>query len=372
MKIGVLTLPLHTNYGGILQAYALQTILKRMGHEVEVIDKVRNIVFEQLPLHVKIKRFIKKYVLFQPIQPLSWELRKKQNKHTWKFIDQHIIRKVIENLSEIKSSEYETIIVGSDQIWRPQYFQGNYKASITNAFLDFAKTWNIKRIAYAPSFGTDVWEYSDYETIKCKELIQLFTAVSVREASGIDLLKENLAYTKACLGIDPTLLLKQEDYIDLFQKAKIKTTKGNLLVYILDDNSEKQELINTIASNHKLIPFYVNSKVESPNLEEKNCTQPPVEQWLRGFYDAEFVITDSFHACIFSIIFGKPFIVYGNKERGMARFTSLLNLFNLEDRLILHTKDYSPSKIRSNIIEAQQLLSKYREQGYLFLQTALQ
>ena len=81
-------------------------------------------------------------------------------------------------------------------------------------------------------------------------------------------------------------------------------------------------------------PFCVNSKYDNEEAPLEERIQQPVEKWLRAFYDAEFVITDSFHACVFSIIFNKPFIVYGNKERGYARFESLLNLFALEDRLV--------------------------------------
>ena len=83
-----------------------------------------------------------------------------------------------------------------------------------------------------------------------------------------------------------------------------------------------------------MTPFYVNSKYNNAEAPLEERIQQPVEKWLRAFHDAEFVITDSFHACVFSIIFNKPFIVYGNKERGFARFESLLNMFGLEDRLV--------------------------------------
>ena len=78
----------------------------------------------------------------------------------------------------------------------------------------------------------------------------------------------------------------------------------------------------------------MNSKYDDPSAPIEERIQQPVEKWLLAFYDAEFVITDSFHACVFSIIFNKPFIVYGNKERGFARFESLLKLFGLEERLV--------------------------------------
>ena len=88
-----------------------------------------------------------------------------------------------------------------------------------------------------------------------------------------------------------------------------------------------------------MTPFYVNSRYEEFGAPLEERIQQPVEKWLRAFYDAEFVITDSFHACVFSIIFNKPFIVYGNKERGYARFDSLLKIFGLEERIATSLND---------------------------------
>ena len=140
--------------------------------------------------------------------------------------------------------------------------------------------------------------------------------------------------------LDPTLLIKKEDYIQLFEKNKVSESKGNLLVYILDEIPEKSELINKIAEEKKLIPFKVNSKVGKGGLSLPEYIQPTVEEWIRGFYDAEFVVTDSFHACVFSILFNKPFIVYGNENRGLSRFTSVLNIFGLEERLLKNLSEY--------------------------------
>lgn len=373
MKIAILTLPLHTNYGGILQAYALQKTLSKMGHKVVVLDKARKPIFEKYPFHIHLKRFIKKYILFQDIPPLPdisrYKLVQKQNKYTWKFADKYIHRKEYRDFVEIKESDFDAIIVGSDQVWRPRYFPKH----ISNAFLSFAKEWNIRRIAYAPSFGTDNWEYTEEETAICKELIKLFSFVSVREISGIELLKNKLNYPSAKLGIDPCILLTKEEYITLFKKKHCTSSKGNLLTYIIDTTPEKQLFIDRLAIEKRLKPFKVNSNIESATatLKERKCTQPAVEKWIRGFYDAEYVITDSFHACIFSIIFGKPFLVIGNKERGLARFTSLLELFNLKDRLIINLNEFSTAKIHSNVKIAQLLLDNYRKLGYDFLFKAL-
>ena len=98
-----------------------------------------------------------------------------------------------------------------------------------------------------------------------------------------------------------------------------------------------------------------------------------VEQWLRGFYDAEFVVTDSFHACVFSIIFNKPFIVIGNAERGLTRFESLLRVFGLEDHLLYHFSDYNPNHSYSiNVKALNTKLVQLRNDSLKFLLDSLQ
>lgn len=333
MKIAILTLPLHTNYGGILQAYALQTVLERMGHEVCLMEKKRKTNRFRLPLwkapFVYGKR-VAKNILGHPF-PVFYEQKVSREapfirQNTDKFINKYIKRRIINDYSDINEKDFDTIVVGSDQIWRPKYFP-----EIEHAYLDFTEGWNIKRIAYAASFGTDGWEYSPEQTEHCKDMIMHFNAVSVRESSGVALCREHFGVDAAHV-LDPTMLLSKEDYIRLFEDAGTPKSKGTLLNYILDDTPEKTALIEMIAKEKSLHPFRVNA-VNDINLPIERRIAPFVEQWLRGFYDAEFVVTDSFHACVFSIIFNKPFIAIGNAGRGMSRFTSLLSMFGLEDRL---------------------------------------
>lgn len=333
MRIGILTLPLHTNYGGILQAYALQTVLERMGHDVCLIEKRRTPA--QLPLW-KIpwaygKRIVKN-IIGHPF-PIFYEQKINREdpiikQNTDLFIHKYIKRRIIDDFSEIREHDYNAIIVGSDQIWRPIYFDNK----TGRTYLDFTKDWKIKRIAYAASFGTDKWEYSFRQTRQCKRLIQHFDAVSMREDSGVDLCRKHFG-VEAQHVLDPTMLLNKEDYIRLFEKANVPKSKGNMLCYILDETQKRTYLVNKIAAAKGLIPFRVNSKEGNINAPLQERIQPPVEQWLRGFYDAEFVVTDSFHTCAFSILFNKPFLAIGNASRGMSRFNSLLSMFGLEKQL---------------------------------------
>ena len=335
MRIGIISLPLHNNFGGILQAYALQKILNKLGHRAILVEKSRYVTlghwYKRYPIYLK--RAIRKYLfgenLIVKADVAINNTIKTIATHTEPFIDKYINRFFTKDFSNIKKENFDAFVVGSDQVWRPQYFF----SKIENAYLDFAKDWGVKRIAYAASFGTDEWEYNEEQTINCTALLKKFDAVSVRESSAKVLCKEKLG-AEAIHVLDPTMLLEKEDYIKLFKQTDTVQSNGNLFCYILDENIEKDAIISRISKDKVLNIFFVNSKYEEPDAPLEERIQQPVEKWLRAFYDAEFVITDSFHACVFSILFNKPFIVYGNKERGMARFESLLTLFELEDRLV--------------------------------------
>lgn len=349
MKIGIQTLPLHTNYGGILQAYALQTVLQRMGHEVCVINCPKQ---HKLPLHrapfAYAKRIIKKYILRDKSVVINLEKKLREERpivsqYTQKFINKYLNLHNCSNYTDLKESDFDAIVVGSDQVWRPRYFRSKL---IQHAYLDFAKDWNIKRIAYAPSFGTDEWEYTKTQTRTCSELLSKFNTVSVREFSAIKICKERFGVAAQHV-LDPTMLLNKEDYIKLVENSNAPKSKGNLLVYVLDETKDKSNIVNKIAAKKKLHPFYLNSKLDNNYACLQDKIKMPVEQWLKGFMDAEFVVTDSFHACVFSIIFNKPFVVCGNVGRGLSRFDSLLNLFGLNERMITNKENID------NIIEAQ-------------------
>ncbi|WP_316770997.1 polysaccharide pyruvyl transferase family protein [Pedobacter frigiditerrae] len=369
MKIGIVTLPLHTNYGGILQAYALQTILERMGHKAVVIDRSP---YKKLSFFQKIKLYPRRII---------WKLKRNENifveeshnkaypivsKFTQPFIDKYIARLEVNDFSTLPKNSFDAFVVGSDQVWRPMYY-----GKIEDAYLAFASSWDIKRLSYAPSFGTGDWEYSEKQAKQCSLLLAKFDAVSVREDSGVKLCKERFG-VEAVHVLDPTFLLEAADYMRLVNSSSMLKSNGTLLNYILDETDEKKNLIDKVADEKALIPFRVNSKIESSRAQLEERVQPPVEQWLRGFYDADFVVTDSFHACVFSIIFNKPFLAVGNKARGLARFESLLRMFNLEDRLVSSVSDLNIEKLNNlNWTEVNSILETKRKESVDFLETHL-
>lgn len=372
MKIGILTLPLHTNYGGILQAYALQTVLERMGHEVEVLNTRPSFakpVYWKYPLRLVKKLFVDNDTV------VDREARARKEEpvlaaELYRFQSEYIHSRFISGLHEIREGDYEAIVVGSDQIWRPKYFKHMWKSDVADAFLAFTKGWELKRISYAPSFGVDDWELTDEETGRCRIMMTQFDGISVREFSGMNLCKEYL-HAESVHVLDPTLLLCRTDYVALFERHKVRESKGDMLCYILDDTPEKRGLISRISRERRLVPFSVNCGDVKNTAPISDRIKPSIEEWLQGFQDAEFVVTDSFHACVFSIIFHKPFVVIGNVSRGMSRFHSLLSLFNLEKNLLTDVSQYDPDDTYTIYPEAIQEIRRLQDISMNFLLKSL-
>ena len=343
MKIGILTQPLRNNYGCLLQNYALQHVLKAMGHNVETIDWLEEVGRLRTML-ARTKNTLLSYVCKNVEKP-----RYKPTAEEAAVIASNTMRFVERNISvcpvhvahreEFRSVDrlycYDAYVVGSDQVWRPAY-----NAFITSMFLDFTERQDIRRIAYAASFGTSKWEFTPLMTEECARLSRRFDLITVREESGVTMCKEHLG-VDATPVLDPTMLLNREIYERLVEEDRAPKSTGTLFHYILDPSDDKQRLINQLASRHRLQPFTVMPRLHAENCTRHNvknhirdCIFPPVSSWLRGFMDAEMTVVDSFHGAVFSIIFNKPFLVVANSSRGNARFESLLGLLGLQERMI--------------------------------------
>lgn len=375
MKIGIITLPLNFNYGGLLQAFALQKILRDMGHQPVCIDR---------PLYPKVSidwtsiyswyNLVCKYILhtkpYISFDKYLYDTYPIVTQYTEPFIKKYIERVSVSDFGCLSEDDFDMLMCGSDQIWRRKFHKK--ETDVYNSFLLFAKNWSVKRVSYAASFGSDEWEYNQHETKVCKKLISLFDAVSVREISGVELCKSHFNIS-AMHVLDPTLLLSAEDYIRILGITDYPKPSGNLLTYILDENDIKCNIVEKIEKEKKLKSFVVNSKAEDYRSKIENRIQPSVESWLKGFYDADFVITDSFHACVFSILFKKQFAVIINKRRGASRIVSLLGLLDLEDRILdedeWNDKLLKLKEVDYNFIEPQ--LDNLRHNSIAFLKKAL-
>jgi hypothetical protein len=327
-KVGILTQPLGTNYGGILQAFALQHVLREMGHQAIILNRVR-------PWYFKVAHWgwgSLNYLLGK-----RHKIRMAPNAKELDVITQHTSRFIKENISItnpidstrmlkefVNNEQFGAIIVGSDQVWRKAY-----SPCMPNYFLDFLSgNEQIKKISYAASFGIDEWEFGKKETKYYKELAQEFDAISVREDSAVKLCREYLG-VNATHVLDPTMLVDKSVYESLAMSPITHPSEGDLFCYILDRTPQKMSFVDKVAkekslNSFELLPKRTFAEIKS-NKELSDCVFSPVEQWLRSFIDAKLVITDSFHGTVFSILFNKPVIVILNDGRGTTRMASILD-----------------------------------------------
>lgn len=352
MNIGIFTQPLKNNYGGILQNYALQQILISLGYKPITIDyRPANRLIRYLLSQCK--TFI---LLFIPgkKRPFSrFSKEEERNPLMCEFVKKHII--TTERLGKVtrqilQKNNFQTIISGSDQVWRPLY-----NANLKYSYLSFVKSKKVKKIAYAASFGVDEWEYSAKQTRQCAKLAQRFDAISVRESSGVRLCKTYLD-VEAIAVLDPTLLLSKERYCSLCETIPINS-RPFLLVYMLDLTDKKKIFFENLAKEKSLDLRFCSAN--------SNITIS-IEQWLSNFRDADYVVTDSFHGTVFSIIFRKPFLSIINSERGADRFRSLLSKFHLQNRLIDNVDIQVFKETQIDWGEVSNILNKEREKSINF------
>ena len=279
MKIGILTQPFRGNYGGILQNWALQRTLRSMGHEPVTIDILPRSTIGRFILST-IKSFVLWFIPSRRRTFQKWS--DKRNPLFEDFVNRQIVKThVCRRYSMDIVEEYglEALLVGSDQTWRPMYNVG----MLSDMFLGFACDFTGKKVAYAASFGVDYWEYTERQTSFCASLAQRFDAISVRETSGVKLCERYLAG------------------------------------YVLDASEESDRVIVEEAEKRGL---------SIRRYSADNHARLTVEEWVAIFRDASFVVTDSFHGTVFSVIFGKPFRSVVNETRGGARFADLLEKYH--------------------------------------------
>lgn len=322
MKIGIITF-FGSNYGAILQCYALQKVLRLLGHNVKTINRG----WGKYPLSPNLKQKLKGIIC-----PNKFEMFKK--KHI-KFT--HLIRNEKELLE--LNHEFDAIIVGSDQVWNADCIKDMGKFY----YLDWVKPY-VKKYAYAVSFGKDTFDTTPSNIMEISSLLKSYKKISVRENTGITICQDILNINNVVHVLDPTLLLSPEDYNLLI--GNTVTKKKYICKYFLDNTEQKNNIVSQLSTELQ-IPIINNNPDINSNKKVFlfHPYYPSVTKWIKNIRDAEYVITDSFHGTVFSLIYQKKFICINNKKRGSARFQSLLGELNLLDRLI-DLEDFNLRKIK--------------------------
>ncbi|WP_299568281.1 polysaccharide pyruvyl transferase family protein [uncultured Shewanella sp.] len=381
-KIGVVNFHYsNNNYGAVLQAAAIASILEQKGFDAEHIDYIPYENTKRVPLKIKIRHLIILFLDIIKVKSIIKKLRGDKiyikddvcgNQIFEDFRNKWIKRTEetyhsSDNLAKIEN-DYDAIIVGSDQVWRPRMYVNPY-SDVYAYFLQFAGS-KTKKISYAASFGVERWETSldDLITRDVTTAISSFDSISVREKSGVSICSEQFN-VEATHVIDPTLLAGTDFFNKVIEEANIETKSDNLVYYKLDSNKLFLNRISQIANsfNVDIENIYYNS---TPSGYEYNS----VPLWLSKIKNSKLVVTDSFHCVCLAILFEKDFICIGNSERGLARLKSLLSQLNIEDRLIEDEIDFAKTYFKLESIDYEnvnQILCELRISSSNFLFKAL-
>lgn len=343
MKIGILTFHWASNYGAVLQAYALQKFLEQMGNDVEIIDYYpsrykKNLLYlfsskriRRVPEHLLEIRKERKIVPF----------RDEMLKKTSYYPSNNALKKAEFN--------YDCVICGSDQIWNESFLQCGEGKKTCTYFLDFVKSGVVKA-SYAASFGTV--QYAEELKNDLKRMLHDFDFISVREYTGLDILKD-VGIDHTCVTPDPTLLLDPACYM---QHVTPDHNEKNAFVYMLHEKKRDA------------IPLVHYAKKSDFAIRE--CGIIGIRQWLSAIFNSDLVITNSFHGVVFSVLFHRPFVAILIDGSGMNdRIVTLLNKLGLQERIFNGDTSIIDKEINWNDIDIK--LADYRHEGYEYIMQVL-
>lgn len=399
-KIGIVTIVDYLNYGNRLQNYAVQEVLKNLGYEAITIRNIpyddRKFLTDGLSSKEQRQNKWKKYpfmrmflrekkkarYLYSNImhKAFYWKRKitymfntmtgKKSNhatlyqKREERFMEfsKRNIKESKFVLSEVKQNQkqletFDFFVTGSDQVWNP-----NYKRANGIYFLQFAP--KDKRIAFSASFG--IGEYPKNRKLQLKRYLNDMQYISVREQRGKELVEEN-SDKKATVLIDPTLMLPKEKWEKLAQKPQCKFPEKYVLSFFLGGADE--ETHNYI--NRQAIALEAEVVSLADVKSEAYFVLNPAE-FVYLIAHAQKVFTDSFHACVFSIIFHRNFQVFRRKKVAdmFSRLETLLNTFGLEACIYDSDHDNSAMISVETYDSVDNILEKKREEAYSWLKDA--
>lgn len=340
MKIGILTYHNAVNYGAILQTYALQEVIKKIICEnVTVIDYHSPAVDSQYNyISYKDSGSLKGFVLSN----VTTLLRKKKNYAFNEFICSNLICTPRVNcVSDDNLKNISTIVVGSDQVWNPACTNGDKNYLLSDVGSDKIK------ISYAASMGSGdkISEFSSKYDIDYKKYLKNFDAISCREKDAADFLSKELAMNCTSV-VDPVFLYETDNwysFVDQYDDSQKKKRNEHIFVYNLGNFLTLQKLVKKVKKETGLDVIVVNKDAKGDfmylNCENKSNCAP--QEFLYLLRSAKIVISDSFHATAFSIIFGKNFYTVGNScsNNTNIRMKNILSHYGLERRYVINEID---------------------------------
>lgn len=360
-RIGTVTLQYPYNYGSTFQAFALQKVVEGLGYKSEIIDYTCNYDFENYKIFRTKQYKSRPKTLAADILYLRKNIQRKRAFRNFQEKFLVVTPKKYENIDDLYelNNVMSGFIAGSDQIWNFECTGGVDPVY----FLSFVNGKN-KKIAYAPSMGQGGQKDSDLK--KIQPMLQQFDALSIRENSMKETL-ENLTGRKFKTVLDPTLLLNKSDYLPLIRDQ----VKGSyIFVYMLEPNKELIEYATKLAKYKHMKLVYISNITKKKifeSVDSNNLYGVGPDIFLTELINAEYVITNSFHATVFSIIFQKKFSTFRTKK-SYPRMIDLLSSLSLLDR-IMNPKFDIDNQINFEVVNEK--LKNLKKVSISFLKDAL-
>jgi len=372
MKCAIVTVFYNTNYGAVLQAYALsKTIEKLTNSECYLIDyrreKIRNMfrfsLFDVgMDDKIRITFDSLKRTVKQCINPKGTIIRFKKFED---FRKEHmsISDEVYYKREQINFKDINILFLGSDQIWNPDITQGFddvYFGKINNS--------SIFTVSYAASLGKTI--FSDAELFELKQLINYVDIISVREEEGAEVIRQLTDREIICVP-DPTVLVDRKSWLKIAAGTK-KIKKKYIMVYMLEYSQVLVDLAYQMSEKYKCEIILFDSGLSKPikRMKQKKACGP--NEFIRYLADAEFVITNSFHGTVFSVIFHKQFYTIPHKTKG-SRMINFCNKLDLDNRIIDESRNINSIEIEKQIDYSliQLKLDELKQVGFDFIKGAL-
>lgn len=364
MKTGVVTFHSAHNYGATLQAWALQKALKKLGTEPCIVNYHPDAIdrlYAVPPLNTAAKRM--QYLKKREVRRRRKKLKVKYAKYQAFLRGNFKLAGDYRNYEELAANPpgMDCYITGSDQVWNPDHTGGYDPAYL----LEFAEE-NSRRISYAASIGRERFP-AQYRENYAKALAR-FDAVSVREQSAAGAVREAAGLSPAVV-LDPTLLLEREEY----EEIKMPAERGEryILVYMMETNRKLVQLADSISVATGLPVIQRKPGKIFRNELDSFYTDTPGE-FLGEMEKAEYVITNSFHGTVFSIIYERPFVSMLHSQTG-SRTIDLLNSLGLESHILYEARDFKDMKQFDieNPKELRKRIGQLRSESLDFLAGAL-
>lgn len=371
MKVGLISIHSAHNYGSVLQAYALQEVLKQYSTKFELINyrpKYLDCQYSMFSIKVydRFPGALNKFIHF------GWRLVMlpkryiKYNKFE-NFINSNMDLTIPYTSFDVlkkQNFDYDVVFVGSDQVWNTDITEGFDRTF----YLDFL-TDSVKRISYAASIGRKTLDekYID-DYVEC---LNKFDNIALREESSVSLLtsilNKNIEVT-----LDPTLLLEKKHWITLCEKSILDCEeKDYIFVYILQDNPEFTKVVNDISKRLNLPIYSISKKRRFKN--EKIFPDAGPEDFLKLCMNSKFVVTNSFHGTVFSLIFEKDNCIIPHLSTG-ARMVDLMTNVGLKDRILTSFDQLDKLDIYQNINyqKVKDKLDGYRESSLNYIRRVME